>query len=266
MLTLQSIQAALSLSKPVELFLFEHGTDKYAYTSGSKQHLHTDGLVYTPLSLKRGKVQRTAEDYKNKLSIEMPGNSAVPLLFRSHLPSNHVTLKVFQTQRDLSTQSINIFAGEVTSVTWNNSIASLDCNPVARALGRQVLRCGYQSQCNHHLYDSRCGLQIQDWQEDTTVTAIKENGFVVEVASKLNSDDYYITGLLSKGGSDFRMITSCSGNSFKLMSPIDGLKAGDAIQVAKGCDHSASACRSFGNFDNFLGFLTIPSDNPFQVY
>ena len=266
MLTLQSIQAALSLSRPVELFLFEHGTDKYAYTSGSKQHLHTDGLIYTPLSLKRGKVQRTAEDYKNRLTIDMPGNSPVPLLFRSHLPSNHVSLKVFQTQRDLPTQSINIFAGEVTSVTWNNSIASLDCNPVSRALGRQVLRCGYQSQCNHHLYDTRCGLQIQDWQEDTTVTSIKDNGFTIEVASKSQVDDYYITGLLSKNGSDFRMITSCVGNELKLMSPIDGLKVGDSIQVAKGCDHSAAACHSFGNFDNFLGFLTIPSDNPFQVY
>lgn len=266
MLTLQSIQQALSLSRPVELFLFEHGTDKYAYTSGSKQHLHTDGLVYMPLSLKRGKVQRTAEDYKNQLTLDMPGDSPVPLLFRSHLPSSHVTLKVFQTQRDLPTQSINMFAGEVTSVTWNNSIASLACNPVSRSLARQVLRCGYQSQCNHHLYDTRCGLQIQDWQEDTTVTAIKDNGFTVEVASKSEADDYYITGLLSKNGSDFRVITSCSGNSFKLMSPIDGLKVGDAIQVAKGCDHSAAACHSFDNFDNFLGFLTIPADNPFQVY
>lgn len=266
MLTLQSIQQALSLSRPVELFLFEHGTEKYAYTSGSKQHLHTDGLVYTPLSLKRGKVQRTAEDYKNKLSIEMPGNSPVPLLFRSHLPSSHVVLKVFQTQRDLPGESINIFAGEVTSVTWNNSVASLDCNPVSRALGRQVLRCGYQSQCNHHLYDTRCGLQIQDWQEDTKVTAIKDNGFTVEVANKQNEDDYYITGLVSKGWSDFRMITGSSGNAFNLMSPIDGLKVGDAIQVAKGCDHSAAACRSFGNFENFLGFLTIPTENPFQAY
>lgn len=266
MLTLKSIERALSLSSPIELFLFEHGTEKYAYTSGSKQHLHTDGLVYKPLSLKRGKVQRTAEDYKNKLTVEVPGDSPVPLLFRSHLPSNHVTLKVFQTQRDLASESINIFAGEVTSVTWNNSIASLDCNPVSRSLGRQVLRCGYQSQCNHHLYDTRCGLQIQDWQEDSFVTAIRDNGFTVEVASKQHADDYYLTGLLSKKGSDFRMITESVGNTFRLMSPIDGLKVGDAIQVAKGCDHSAAACHSFDNFENFLGFLTIPTENPFQVY
>ena len=95
---------------------------------------------------------------------------------------------------------------------------------------------------------------------------MKDNGFTVEVASKQNEDDYYITGLLSKNGSDFRMITSCVGNAFKLMSPIDGLRVGDAIQVAKGCDHSAVSCHSFDNFDNFLGFLTIPTDNPFQVY
>lgn len=265
MLTLQKIEAALSISRPIELYLFEHGESKFAYTSGSKSHLHVDGLIYNPLALRRGKLQRTNEDYKNRLSVEIPGDSPVPSLFRSTLPSDHVTLKIFQTQRDLKNQFINIFAGEVVGVTWNNSLAALDCCPVTALLRRQIMRTGYQSQCNHHLYDSRCSLEMQDWQEDTTVVAITNSGYTVQLANKAHADTYYTAGLLSKNGSDFRQINSVTGNDFELMSPIDGLAVGDVVQVAKGCDRSAASCQSFGNFDNFLGFLTIPTDNPFQA-
>lgn len=265
MLTLQKIESALSISRPIELYLFEHGASKFAYTSGSKAHLHVDGLVYAPLALRRGKLQRTNEDYKNRLSVEIPGDSPVPSLFRSTLPSDHVTLKIFRTQRDLKNQFINIFAGEVVGVTWNNSIASLDCCPATALLRRQIMRTGYQSQCNHHLYDSRCSLEMQDWQEDTTVVAITNSGYTIQLAKKAHADTYYTAGLLSKGGSDFRQINSVAGNNVELMSPIDGLAVGDFVQVAKGCDRSAASCQSFGNFDNFLGFLTIPTDNPFQA-
>jgi uncharacterized phage protein (TIGR02218 family) len=265
MLTLQKIEAALSISRPIELYLFEHGESKFAYTSGSKSHLHVDGLIYNPLALRRGKLQRTNEDYKNRLSVELPGDSPVPSLFRSTLPSDHVTLKIFRTQRDLKNQFINIFAGEVVGVTWNNSVATLDCCPATALLRRQIMRTGYQSQCNHHLYDSRCSLEMQDWQEDTAVVAITNSGYTVQLANKAHADTYYTAGLLSKNGSDFRQINSVAGNNFELMSPIDGLQVGDVVQVAKGCDRSAASCQSFGNFDNFLGFLTIPTDNPFQA-
>ena len=265
MLTLQKIEAALSISRPIELYLFEHGENKFAYTSGSKSHLHVDGLVYTQLALSRGKLQRTNEDYKNRLSIQIPGDSQVPSLFRSTLPSDHVTLKIFRTQRDLKDKFINIFAGEVVGVTWNNSIATLDCCPATALLRRQIMRTGYQSQCNHHLYDTRCSLEMQDWQEDTTVVAISNIGYTVQLGGKAHADTYYTAGLLSKDGSDFRQINSVTGNNFELMSPIDGLMVGDVIQVTKGCDRSASSCQSFGNFDNFLGFLTIPTDNPSQA-
>ena len=265
MLKLQKIEAALSISRPIELYLFEHGESKFAYTSGSKSHLHVDGLIYNPLALRRGKLQRTNEDYKNRLSVEIPGDSPVPSLFRSTLPSDHVTLKIFRTQRDLKNQFINIFAGEVVGVTWNNSVATLDCCPATALLRRQIMRTGYQSQCNHHLYDSRCSLEMQDWQEDTTVVAITNSGYTVQLANKAHETEYYKAGLLSKNGSDFRQINSVVGNKFELMSPIDGLTVGDVVQVAKGCDRSAASCHSFGNFDNFLGFLTIPTDNPFQA-
>ncbi|MGV6393675.1 phage BR0599 family protein [Pseudomonas caspiana] len=109
-------------------------------------------------------------------------------------------------------------------------------------------------------------MQLQDWQQQTTVVAITNNGYNIQVSSKAPEDIYYSAGILSKDNADFRRITDISGNVFALISPLDALKVGDNIQIAKGCDRSAAACQSFNNFDNFFGFLAIPTDNPFQVY
>lgn len=263
--TLRSIERALSLNKPVELYLFEIGSQYFAYTSGTRQHLHADGIIYQPISIKRGKVQRSGEDYKNQLDIDLPGDSPVPLLFRSHLPSKHVTIKVFRSQRDDKSLFVNVFAGEVSGVAWNNSIATLTCNPSSALLRRQILRFGYQSQCNHHLYDDLCGLDITKYQESLTVVKVEDGGAKIYLSSLAHEPEYYLAGLCSFDESDYRMIleANTAENSITLISGIDSLKAGSQVKLAKGCDRSSKACHSFGNFENFYGCLTIPDENPF---
>lgn len=266
MLTLRQIEASLSLSRPVELYLFENGQTRYAYTSGSRPHLHADGQVYSPLAIKRGKIQRSAEDFKNKLTIEMPGDSQIPLLFRNSLPTNHVYLRVFRAQRDEKEKFINIFSGEVSSVAWNNSVATIECNPASALLRRQTLRMGYHAQCNHHLFDDMCGLRIEQWQEEVIVIEIKDSGYQVVIEGKSQPDAYYIAGLMSVNNRDYRTVMGIQDDIIDLMSPIDGLKPGDKVKLSKGCDRSAASCSSFNNFDNFFGCLTIPDLNPFEVY
>lgn len=278
MLTLSKIESSLSLSRPVELYLFEYGQKQYAYTTGSKQHLHTDGLVYTPLPIKRSSITRTQDDNKSSLQVTVPGNSEVPLIFLNQLPQNHVMLRVFRTNDYLleqyklassidgavSSAYTSVFTGEVVQTRWNNTVAELTCAPVSALQRRQMLRMGYQAQCNNHVFDDLCTLKLTDWQETVTVTAIVNNGFTIVINSKSHPDDYYGAGLLSKNSSDFRTVTRVAGTSISLLSPFDGLKVGDQLELAKGCNGSASSCQSFGNFDNFLGCLNIPTDNPFQ--
>ena len=265
MLTLKSIERSLSLNKPVELYLFEFGSQFFAYTSGSRPHLHTDGVIYEPLAMKRGKVQRTAEDYKNQLTIDLPGDSPVPLLFRSHLPAKHVNLKIFRSQRDNKNLYVNVFAGEVSAVAWNNSIATLTCNPASALLRRQILRFGYQSQCNHHLYDDLCTLDITQYQETQTVLKVEDGGAKIFLSALNHAAEYYLAGLVSFDETDYRMILEVDPeeNSVTMISGMDSLSAGSQVKLAKGCDRSAKSCQSFNNFDNFSGCLTIPDENPF---
>lgn len=265
MLTQKLIERSLSLNKPVELYLFEFGSQFFAYTSGSRPHLHTDGVIYEPLAMKRGKVQRTAEDYKNQLTIDLPGDSPVPLLFRSHLPAKHVTLKIFRSQRSDRSLYVNVFAGEVSAVAWNNSIATLTCNPASALLRRQILRFGYQSQCNHHLYDDLCALDITQYQESQTVLKVENGGAKIYLSALNHDPDYYLAGLVSFDETDYRMILEVNQaeNSVTMISGMDSLNVGSLVKLAKGCDRSARACHSFNNFENFSGCLTIPDENPF---
>ncbi|MDH0145134.1 phage BR0599 family protein [Stutzerimonas stutzeri] len=277
MLSMSDIEASFGFGSPTELYLFEHGDDQYAYTSGSKKVMHTDGIIYIPLAIERGKLQRTQEDAKNRLSITLPGDSPIPMLFRNKQPSQHVSLRIFRfhrytkeqlkwtgSERGVGNEYICAFSGEVIQTTWNNSLATLDCAPISALQRRQTLRFGYQSQCNHHLFDENCGLKIQDWQQTVTVTAINESGFKLEVSGKTSLDDYYRGGLISKNDDDFRDVVSVVGTTVELIAPFDGLKVGETLQITKGCDRSAASCQSFENFDNFFGCLTIPTENPFK--
>jgi len=126
-----------------------------------------------------------------------------------------------------------------------------------------MLRTGYQSQCNHAVYDELCGLKIGDFQETVTVTDITNSGKTLLVDSKAHPDAYYKAGLATLDGSNYRSITSVLGLEVNLLSPFDGIKVGDQIDLAKGCDGSSAACHSFDNFLNFLGCLDIPTENPF---
>lgn len=278
MLTLSNIESSFSLSRPVELYLFEHGARRFAFTSGSKKYLHVDGLVYEPLDISRGNITRTSDENKSSLGVTVPGDSAIPEIFRTGLPRDHVSLRIFRANLysveqfnfidrddiDTTAQFVNVFAGEVVQVRWNNTTAELTCAPVTALQRRQMLRMGYQSQCNNHVYDELCTLKLADWQESVTVTEILENGFKIKVSGKSQADAYYKAGIISRQSSDFRSITNISGDTLTLISPFDALKVGESLELAKGCNGSAESCQSFNNFDNFFGCLNIPTDNPFR--
>ena len=276
MQSIRDIEASLGFGSPTELYLFEHGEDVYAYTSSSKRVLHTDGVIYNPLPIKRDKIQRSQQDNRNRLQIDVPGDSPIPMIFRNKQPKKHVTLKVFRFHRytkeswlwfnkeaELPGEFITIFSGEVVQTTWNNTVATLDCASVSALQRRQCLRFGYQAQCNHHVFDELCGLKIQDWQEEVTVTSIQNNGFTINVTGLLNSNDYYKGSIISKNDDDFRDVLSVNAGVITLFSPLSDLVVGDKLKITKGCDRSSAACKSFNNFDNFFGFVTIPTDNPF---
>ena len=72
-------------------------------------------------------------------------------------------------------------------------------------------------------------------------------------------------GLLLKDGV-YTTVVSGGGNSLTLYRQHIGLKGGDVVRVAPGCDYSLKTCNEkLNNSLNFAGHPFIPSVNPLET-
>lgn len=72
-------------------------------------------------------------------------------------------------------------------------------------------------------------------------------------------------GLLVKDGVH-TLITSGGGNSLSLYRQHVGLKVGDVVRVAPGCDQSLKTCHEkFNNHIRFAGHPNMPAENPLET-
>ncbi|MCM8742339.1 phage BR0599 family protein [Pseudomonas koreensis] len=253
------------LSQPYELYRFTHSGNVHAFTTKTKPLLHVDGQVYQPAFLKRGSITRTEDPNKQKLTITVSADNSVAQLFKRGLPGREITLKIIRVQKAAAGDpGINLWSGQVTSANFNDDKCSLECEPVAALMNKAALRMYYQFQCNHNLFDELCSLDVNDWSEYHSVSAIDQNGTLLTINTITQPDGYYAAGL-AEINDQWVMVTGhdAATNRVLLLSALDGLKEGDIIRLTKGCDRTKTACQSFGNKDNFLGFMTIPTDNPF---
>jgi len=95
--------------------------------------------------------------------------------------------------------------------------------------------------------------------DENGLPIIKQGAPVMEIKSYLQG--YFTRGLLKKGGV-FTFIRENSGG-VRLYRQHIGLKVGDVVLLAPGCDQSLKVCDSvFHNSRNYHGFPNIPNENP----
>jgi len=95
--------------------------------------------------------------------------------------------------------------------------------------------------------------------DENGLPIIKQGAPVMEIKSY--PQGYFTRGLLKKGGV-FTFIRENSGG-VRLYRQHIGLKVGDVVLLAPGCDQSLKVCDSvFHNSRNYHGFPNIPNENP----
>ena len=120
----------------------------------------------------------------------------------------------------------------------------------------------YQASCNHHIFDSGCGIDYFLWKVDATILQV--NGTVLTSDQLLGfGTDYFVGGEVNYYG-DARLITAYSGNTITLHVPFDSrVTVGTVVEVFPNCGGDPQKCRDvFNNFDHFLGCPYIPDKNP----
>jgi uncharacterized phage protein (TIGR02218 family) len=166
-------------------------------------------------------------------------------------------------------QPIEYWRGEVAAISVSGRVAKFRVPSVlAGKMKSSVPGTFYQSQCNHCLYSSRCGISSEAYKLRTTVLNISSNGASLVLASSGGaSQNWFKAGeIIRASDGERRMVVYQSGASIDLNYPFPNIKIGDTVDIYAGCDHTVGDCRDkFNNIINFGGHPFIPSSNIFAV-
>lgn len=265
---------------PVELFDFAQGVVEWHYTSAELIALTVSGETYTSASIERSEIESTQEKARNKVTLTVPRNFPVAELFRVSPPSEVITITIRRLHRADITASpeslIVLWIGRVLSCEFAGAQAKLSCEPITVSLARIGLRRVYQVNCPHVLYGDGCGLNKDDLENSTTVSALSglnlsclgldpafsfAGGFVVWE----NDDGVFERRFIESATTSTAGSPEVTTWVLTLLNPFVGLSVSDPILVYPGCDHTLTTCDEvFDNAVNYGGQPYFPEKNPFE--
>lgn len=252
---------------PLELYVFEYGTQKYLYTSNETEITYNTE-VYAPLSIARSKITMSTERGKNDITVTVPRASVVANLFVAAPPTEVLTLTLFRMHRP-DANAVVAWKGRVVNCKWMaDQTADLLCESFYTSLARMGLRRGFGKMCDHALFDPQCELLKSDWEFASVADAVTNLTITVAGADG-QADGYYHGGIAEwlnadSGVTERRMITAHAGEVVTVTHHIVDLLPAQAVSLYPGCPHNMSVCKSrFNNLENYGGFPFVPDVNPF---
>jgi len=257
--------------RPIEFYEIILGSDTFRWTSAEDVQTIL-GIDYTPVSLKRNKIEQ-GPDAKGTLQLTLPGSNSFARRYISTVPGTEATAKVFRFHRgDTPTPELRqVFDGVVKAVKFKKKgrEAHVALEPRISGNSRQGPRFVYSSACNHVLYDADCQVDDTDpsFRYSTgVVTAI--NGREITI-SGMNTfgDGWFDAGYVELvGATDARLIIAQTGDVATLLLPFPDDLVGQQVTVFAGCAHDSDACANkFTNFERYGGFPFVPTLNPFDT-
>ncbi|WP_151724414.1 phage BR0599 family protein [Acinetobacter ursingii] len=274
-----------------ELYQFKHGTRTWYFTNQRKAITHAD-IEYLPIrGLSRTAIEDESID-KCDTEVTLPQMSLLnaegdnlAAVFAGKIFYGGVTVTILELYQN---ETLVLHKGRVTQPKFDEDADTLTlvCETGESYLNRNILTRKFQASCPNSIYDRWCGLNFNKWSFEVTVTAI--NGLTVSFAvvptqmideegnptfedgapvmeTKAYPAGWLNLGLLVKDGV-YTTITAGGGSSLNLYRQHVGLKVGDVVRVAPGCDQSLKTCHEkLNNSLNFAGHPFIPSVNPLET-
>lgn len=277
-----------------ELYQFKHGDKQWFFTSARKTITH-NAITYFPVrGLSRGNIEDADID---KCEVELTFPHPYPLFNDADDSFTQVFLNkiylesVYFTLIELDgSESLVLFKGRVTQPKFDDrdNTMTLVCSTAESFMRRKILTRKYQRTCPNTIYDKYCGLDFDEWSFDVTVTAIngldvvftmnptqvkdEEGNLVFDVNNNpiMETKSYALgwlnRGVLKKDGVFTFIIGNSANGSIRLYRQHIGLKVGDVVRVAPGCDQSLKMCHEkFNNHKRFGGHPNMPTENPLET-
>lgn len=277
-----------------ELYQFKHGDKQWFFTSARKAITHNTITYFPVRGLSRGNIEDADID---KCEVELTFPHPYPLFNDADDNFTQVFLNkiylesVYFTLIELDgSESLVLFKGRVTQPKFDDrdNTMTLVCSTAESFMRRKILTRKYQRTCPNTIYDKYCGLDFDEWSFDVTVTAIngldvvftmnptqvkdEEGNLVFDVNNNpiMETKSYALgwlnRGVLKKDGVFTFIIGNSANGSIRLYRQHIGLKVGDVVRVAPGCDQSLKMCHEkFNNHKRFGGHPNMPTENPLET-
>lgn len=274
-MTYDSLETSIGDARPVELYEFTLGATSYAYTS-AEDDITINADTWSARAIKRGKVEEGPKRRSSDFAVTLPASDDLAQNFLGIMPGVRVPMTVKRFHRgDTSVggspEVITIFNGWVLSANFSKN--GKECKLTARHalanLGRIIPSRSYASQCSHTMYDpTTCKLDdtspLYRISVDSVVSQVGSVLTVSTIVSGGFSDGDFNSGYVEAvGTTDFRLITSQTGNALTLLTPFGSVPS--TVNIFRGCPHTIEACGDeFDNVINFGGCAFVPTRNPYQ--
>lgn len=264
-MTYQTYEESTYNGSPLELFKFTSGSRVYGYTNNETAVSYLE-TTFTPLPVTRGRIAQNAAEAPGLMSVRVPRDCDVALLFGPFLPSKPVGMSVFRRHmNDPDVQFIPIFVGSVATCAFEDDEAIISGYSLIAALNRRVPWLTYQPNCNWALFHDGCGADRNAFRLDGVVASV--SGLTLNSgAFGAQPDNWLKTGWVERVNTgEVRFITSHVGNDVTLQSTFPGLAAGEPIIAFAGCMRDMATCATkFGNLNRHAGWPDIPTKNPYR--
>jgi len=254
--------------EPYFLYTFTKGSTINRFTSHN-QDIEYSGNTYTASSIRHQAINQSGELERVSMEVVFPKSSSFASTFFTPNYSDVQTLTILRFHHGVDSGFEVMWKGRVISYEARGDEVILTCESIQTTMRNAGLRGKFHRSCRHALYDNSCGLNINDFYIDATVSSVE--GFVVTVTVGSSDDQeagYFKGGVFEQDG-EFSFIRkheidTNGDHVLTLQYLIEGLGTSESVRIAPGCDLSKTTCvNKFDNVVNFGGFPYIPNKNPF---
>lgn len=268
-MSFEPIEISRQLGEPSELYLFEYGSEYFAYTD-SDLAVTFGGRDYVPIPIQRSRAVSSLSANKTQMTVRVPADAALPVLFAPYPPELPVRLKNFRGHaNDGAAQYLLQWFGRVLECRFEGVSALLTCEPGSASLSTPGLRRTFAVGCPLPLYGLGTGFCNANKAAATVVrTVVSVSAPQINLSAGWNAHDpaKYLGGMVEwpSASPKYRRTILDSGVDFvRVGGPLPLLAAGDPLNIVLGCDHTLTDCAGLhNNINNYGGQPYMPLKSP----
>lgn len=264
-MTYDAYQTSQYGGEPMTLFRFAGGESRLWLYTSERTAVMRGSEVYVPEAIRHSDLEQNVGEAPSAFEITVPSTSDIAQQFKAFLPAEPITIIVYSRHRP-DTDYVPIFVGECASGAFDNDgVATIQCQPLAYKLERNVPWPTYCATCNWALYSIGCGVSRDAFKTETVVTA--GSGFEIKAAAFDTFEDGWFNAgfVVRQSTGEVRWVVAHVGDTLTLVSPFPNFALGELVIAYAGCDGLESTCNSkFNNLPRFAGFPDVPSKNPYR--